>query len=133
MKDHSSGGSWYAASSTSTPSSAWTPPARTTSPTGITAEALCDAIDLAAAAAAVVIEHQDQAVRLGFGAQTDTRIIRHGTDLPGTGQALDGVAVLDSLHRQVRAKTLSAPGVPSQRLRGDADIERCAARRTTGG
>ena len=44
----------HAASSTSTPSSAWTPPARTTSPRppAITADLLCDAIGLAAAAAA---------------------------------------------------------------------------------
>jgi hypothetical protein len=95
---------------------------------GITAEALCDAIDLAAAAAAVVIEHQDQAVRLGFGTETDTRIIRHGTDLPGTGQALNGVAVANYIAKYA-TKTLSAPGVPSQRLRGEADIERlrCSA------
>jgi hypothetical protein len=79
---------------------------------GITAEALCDAIDLAAAAAAVVIEHQDQAVRLGFGTETDTRIIRHGTDLPGTGQALNGVAVANYIAKYA-TKTLSAPGVPS--------------------
>jgi len=92
-------------------------------PPGITAEALCDAIDLAAAAAAVVIEHQDQAVRLGFGAQTDTRIIRHGTDLPGTGQALNSVAVANYIAKYA-TKTLSAPGVPSQRLRDEADIER---------
>ena len=97
-------------------------------PPGITAEALCDAIDLAAAAAAVVIEHQDQAVRLGFGAQTDTRIIRHGTDLPGTGQALNGVAVANYIAKYA-TKTLTAPGLPSQRLRGEADIERlrCSA------
>ena len=92
-------------------------------PPGITAEALCDAIDLAAAAAAVVIEHQDQAVRLGFGTQTDTRIIRHGTDLPGTGQALNSAAVANYIAKYA-TKTLSAPGVPSQRLRGEADIER---------
>ena len=97
-------------------------------PPGITAEALCDAIGLAAAAAAVVIEHQDQAVRLGFGTQTDTRIIRHGTDLPGTGQALNSVAVANYIAKYA-TKTLSAPGVPSQRLRDEADIERlrCSA------
>jgi hypothetical protein len=92
-------------------------------PPGITAEALCDAIGLAAAAAAVVIEHQDQAVRLGFGTQTDTRIIRHGHDLPGTGQALNGVAVANYIAKYA-TKTLTAPGLPSHRIRSDADIER---------
>jgi hypothetical protein len=92
-------------------------------PPGITAEALCDAIGLAAAAAALVIEHQDQAVRLGFGTQTDTRIIRHGHDLPGTGQALNGVAVANYIAKYA-TKTLTAPGLPSCRIRNDADIER---------
>ena len=92
-------------------------------PPGITAEVLCDAIGLAAAAAAVVIEHQDQAVMLGFGAQTDTRIIRHGHDLPGTGQALNGVAVANYIAKYA-TKTLTAPGLPSCRIRSDADIER---------
>ena len=89
----------------------------------ITAEALCDAIGLAAAAAAVVIEHQDQAVRLGFGTQTDTRIIRHGTGLPGTGHALNGVAVANYIAKYA-TKALTAPGLPSCRLHNDADIER---------
>ena len=92
-------------------------------PPGITAEALCDAIGLAAAAAAVVIEHQDQAVTLGFGTQTDTRIIRHGTGLPGTGQALNGAAVANYIAKYA-TKTLTAPGLPSCRIRSDADIER---------
>ena len=92
-------------------------------PPGITAEALCDAIGLAAAAAAVVIEHQDQAVRLGFGTQTDTRIIRHGSQLPGTGQALNGAAVANYIAKYA-TKTLTAPGLPSCRIRSDADIER---------
>ena len=97
-------------------------------PPGITAEALCDAIALAAAAAALVIEHQDQAVRLGFGAQTDTRIIRRGHELPGTGQALNGVAVANYIAKYA-TKTLTAPGLPSHRIRSDADIERlrCSA------
>jgi hypothetical protein len=99
---------------------------------GITAEALCEAIGLAAAAVAVVIEHQDQAVRLGFGAQTDTRIIRHGTDLPGTGQALNGVAVANYIAKYA-TKTLSAPGVPSSGYGAKPTLNACAAPRTTGG
>ena len=52
-------------------------------------------------------------MRLGFGAQTDTRIIRHGHDLPGTGQALNGVAVANYIAKYA-TKTLTAPGLPSQ-------------------
>ena len=65
---------------------------------------------------------------LGFGAQTDTRIIRHGTDLPGTGQALNGQAVANYIAKYA-TKTLTAPGLPSHRLRSEADIERlrCSA------
>src|SRR5690349_10230017 len=92
-------------------------------PPGITADALCDAIGLAAAAAAAVIEHQDQAVRLGFGTQADTRIIRHGTGLPGTGQALNGAAVANYIAKYA-TKTLTAPGLPSHRLHNETDLER---------
>ena len=93
---------------------------------GITAETLCDAIALAAAA--VVIEPEDQAVTLGFGAQTDTRIIRPGHDLPGTGQALNGMAVANYIAKYA-TKTLTAPGLSSQRIRAEADIDRlrCSA------
>ena len=65
---------------------------------------------------------------LGFGAQTDTRIIRHGSELPGTGQALNGQAVANYIAKYA-TKTLTAPGLPSQRLRREADIEhlRCSA------
>jgi hypothetical protein len=97
-------------------------------PATYTADLLCDAIDLAAAAAAIVIDDQDQAVMLGFGAQTDTRIIRPGHDLPGTGQALNGVAVANYIAKYA-TKTLAAPGLPSHRIRGETDIERlrCSA------
>jgi hypothetical protein len=106
-----------------TPGENYQPP-----PATYTADLLCDAIDLAAAAAALVIDHQDQAVTLGFGAQTDTRIIRHGTGLPGTGQALNGVAVANYIAKYA-TKTLTAPGLPSHRLRAEADIDRlrCSA------
>jgi hypothetical protein len=97
-------------------------------PAFYTADLLCDAIDLAAAAAAVVIEHEDQVVMLGFGTQTDTRIIRHGHDLPGTGQALNDAAVANYIAKYA-TKTLAAPGLPSHRIRAEADIERlrCSA------
>ena len=84
---------------------------------------LCDAIGQAAALATLVIDHQDQAVTLGFGAQTDTRIIREGHDLPGTGQAVDGQAVANYIAKYT-TKTLAVPGLPSLRLRCEADIDR---------
>ena len=106
------------------------PPARTTSPRRPASprDVLCDAIGQAAALARLPIDHDGQAVTLGFGAQTDTRIIRHGTDLPGTGQALDGQAVANYIAKYA-TKTLTAPGLPSQRIRHDGDIEhlRCTA------
>jgi hypothetical protein len=55
-----------------------------------TADLLCDAIDQAAAAVRIVVGYDGQAVALGFGPQTDRRVIRHGADLPGTGHALNG-------------------------------------------
>jgi hypothetical protein len=92
-----------------------------------TADLLCDAIDQAAAVR-LVIDRDGQAVALGFGPQTDRRIIRHGTDLPGTGQALNGQAVANYIAKYA-TKTISGRGLPSQRLRGEADIAdlRCSA------
>jgi hypothetical protein len=89
---------------------------------------LCDAIDQAAAAVRIVIDHDGQAVTLGFGPQTDRRVIRHGTDLPGTGQALNGQAVANYIAKYA-TKTISGHGLPSQRLRCDADLGnlRCSA------
>jgi hypothetical protein len=93
-----------------------------------TAGLLCDAIDQAAAAVRIVIDHDGQAVALGFGPQTDRRIIRHGTDLPGTGQALNGQAVANYIAKYA-TKTISGHGLPSQRLRCKADLGnlRCSA------
>jgi hypothetical protein len=67
-------------------------------------------------------------VTLGFGPQTDTRTIRHGTELPGTGQALNGQAVANYIAKYA-TKTISGHGVPSMRIRREADIEqlRCPA------
>ena len=81
-------------------------------PPGITADLLCDAIDQAAAAVRLVIDHDGQAVALGFGPQTDTRTIRHGSELPGTGQALNGQAVANYIAKYA-TKTLSAPACPA--------------------
>jgi hypothetical protein len=96
-------------------------------PPRYTAALLCDAISRAATVR-LVIDHDDQAVRLGFGPQTDTRIIRESGDLPGTGQALNGQAVANYIAKYT-TKTLAVPGLPSLRLRHQADIEqlRCPA------
>jgi hypothetical protein len=92
-----------------------------------TADLLCDAIDQAAAVR-IVIDHDGQAVTLGFGPQTDTRVIRRGSELPGTGQALNGQAVANYIAKYA-TKTISGHGLPSMRLRGEADIAalRCSA------
>jgi hypothetical protein len=93
-----------------------------------TAGLLCDAIDQAAAAAVrITIDHDGQALALGFGPQTDTRIIRHGTELPGSGQALNGHAVANYIAKY--ATKTSGRGLPSMRIRSEADIEqlRCSA------
>ena len=98
------------------------------SPPDITADMLCDAIGQAAALVTLPTGDDGQAVTLRFGTETDTRIIRHGSQLPGTGQALDGQAVANYIAKYA-TKTLTAPGLPSQRLRNDRDIEhlRCSA------
>ena len=88
-----------------------------------TAGLLCDAIGQAAAAVRIVIVHDGQAVTLGFGPQTDTRVIRHGTELPGTGQALNGEAVANYIAKYA-TKTITTRGLPSVRIRCEADIER---------
>jgi hypothetical protein len=97
-------------------------------PPGITADLLCDAIGQAAAAVRVVIDHDGQAVRLGFGSQTDTRIIRPGAELPGTGQALNEQAVANYIAKYA-TKTISGHGLPSTRIRREADLGqlRCPA------
>jgi len=93
-----------------------------------TADLLCQAIGQAAAAVRIVIGHHGQNGTLGFGPQTDTRIIRHGTELPGTGQALNGQAVANYIAKYA-TKTITARGLPSVRIRREADIAdlRCPA------
>jgi hypothetical protein len=87
------------------------------------ADLLCDAIGQAAAAVRIAVDRDGQAVTLGFGPQTDRRVIRHGADLPGTGQALNGQAVANYIAKYA-TKTVSGHGVPSARIRCEADIER---------
>jgi hypothetical protein len=88
-----------------------------------TADLLCGAIGQAAAAVRITVDRDGQAVALGFGPQTDRRVIRHGADLPGTGQVLNGQAVANYIAKYA-TKTVSGHGVPSVRIRCEADIER---------
>ena len=99
-------------------------------PPGIDAAMLCDAVR--AAAAAVRIAQPDGTgtpITLRFGAPqgTDVRPIRRD-DLAGTGQPLNHQAVANYIAKYA-TKTLTAPGVPAQRLRHLIDIEhlRCPA------
>jgi hypothetical protein len=95
-------------------------------PPWLTADLLCQAIKDAAAAVRVSTGPEPgrtdiPARTLRFGAQTDTRPIRHSPDLPGTGQALDGQAVANYIAKYA-TKTLDAPGLPQGRIRSGLDI-----------
>ena len=120
----------HAASSTSTPSSAWTPPARTTSPRppGITADMLCDAIGQAAAAVRSPPSSAKPARHARLRRRRPTPGPSAATTIAATGQPLDRQAVANYIAKYA-TKTLTAPGVPDQRLRHLADIEhlRCSA------
>ena len=100
-------------------------------PPGIDAAILSDAISQAAAAVRLVKPvGAGPAIALTFGAPqgTDVRIIRHGQQLPGTGQDLDAQPVANYIAKYA-TKTLTAPGLPAQRLRHQVDIEQlhCSA------
>ena len=91
-----------------------------------TADLLCDAIDQAAAVT-LSVEHDDQVVMLGFGAQTDRRPVRRDT-IVSTGTPLDAEAVANYIAKYA-TKTLHAPSVPDTRIRHAAEIGvlRCSA------
>jgi hypothetical protein len=97
-------------------------------PATYTATALCEAIVQAADVVSLVVGPESAPVRLGFGPQTDARIIRHGNDLPGTGQALSGQAVANYIAKYA-TKSLTVPGLPDQRIRTTFDMQaiRCSA------
>jgi hypothetical protein len=88
------------------------PPAR------FTADLLCDAISQAAAA---VFVHASGGQTVRFGAQTDTRPVRHDPVLPGTGQALSGQAVANYIAKYA-TKSLGVPGMPDHAIRSAADL-----------
>ncbi|MGB8875290.1 MAG: replication initiator, partial [Solirubrobacteraceae bacterium] len=91
------------------------PPAR------YTTALLAEAIYQAAAAVTLTTGPHGPAIRLGFGPQTDTRIIREGHPLTTTGQALDGAAVANYIAKYA-TKSLAAPGLPDRKLRTLYDI-----------
>ena len=101
-------------------------------PAPYTADLLCDAIRQATAAISSDRHYRpgSPAIRLTFGAPqgTDARPIRHGGDLPGTGQALSAPAVANYIAKYA-TKTLTVPGVPDKRIRTAFDLHslRCSA------
>ena len=96
------------------------PPAR------YTAALLCDAIGQAAAAVRLAVDHDGPAPSCSASARRPTpRPIRRDTTCAGTGQPLDGQAVANYIAKYA-TKTLTAPGLPGQRLRHAADIEQPA-------
>jgi hypothetical protein len=94
-----------------------------------TAAMLCDAIGQAAATAAITTDPQSgrRALTLRFGSQTDARPVRHGPDLPGTGQALSVQAVANYIAKYA-TKALDVPGIPDRPLRSRQDLDnlRCS-------
>ena len=96
-------------------------------PSQYTADLLCDAIGQAAAAVTLAVEYDDQAVVLGFGAQTDRRPVRRDT-IVATGQPLNADAVANYIAKYA-TKALHAPGVPDTRIRHASEITglRCSS------
>jgi hypothetical protein len=100
-------------------------------PGRFTTALLCEAIDQATAAATITADPgsgHGPAVVLRFGDQTDTRPIRHGDDLPGTGRKLSAQAVGNYIAKYA-TKTLEAPGLPDRPLTSRLEIDRlrCSA------
>ena len=95
-------------------------------PAAYTADLLCDAIGQAAAVT-LPVEHGDQEVTLGFGAQTDRRPVHRDT-IVATGTPLGTAAVANYIAKYA-TKTLHAPGVPDTRIRHASEITalRCSA------
>ncbi len=89
-------------------------------PASYTADLLCDAIGQAGAAVTLAVEHDDQVVTLGFGAQTDARPV-HRDAIVATGRPLDADAVANYIAKYA-TKTLTAPGVPDTRIRHASEI-----------
>ena len=93
-----------------------------------TADLLCDAIDQAAAAVRLVIDHDGQAVALGFGPQTDTRIIRHGASCPAPARR-STARPSPTTSPSTPPRPSAPPACPACGIRREADIDqlRCSA------
>jgi hypothetical protein len=92
---------------------------------GITADILSEAIGQAAAAVrlfATTLGGTKVTLTFGSPQGTDVRPIRRD-DITGTGQPLNRQAVSNYIAKYT-TKTLSVPGLPSTRIRREADIER---------
>lgn len=91
----------------------WSPP-----PPDWTAGLLADAISAAASSAsvAVAVGNTGRRLRLRFGEETDTRVIRNGT-----GGALSESAVSNYIAKYV-TKDLGIPGLPAHRLRSLPEV-----------
>ncbi len=93
-------------------------------PAWFTTDLLCDALGQAAAAAVPTDTRANPhwpALTLRFGAQVDTKPIRHGDDLPGTGRKLSVQAVGNYIAKYA-TKALGAPGLPDRPLRSARDL-----------
>jgi hypothetical protein len=94
-------------------------------PAAFTTGLLCDAIGQAAAAVAVPVDTRTNpgwpALTLRFGTQVDTKPIRHGDNLPGTGRKLSVQAVGNYIAKYA-TKALDAPGLPDRPLRSARDL-----------
>jgi hypothetical protein len=94
-------------------------------PPFFTTDLLCEAIRRAAAAVAVPVDTATNpawpALILRFGAQVDTKPIRHSDDLPGTGRKLSVQAVGNYIAKYA-TKALDAPGLPDHPLRSASDL-----------
>jgi hypothetical protein len=62
---------------------------------------------------------------LRFGTQTDVRVIRQASTLPGTGKALSAHAVANYIAKYA-TKAIGAPGFPDRPIRSAADIDALA-------
>jgi hypothetical protein len=95
------------------------PPAR------FTTDLLCDAIGQAAAAVTVPVDTATNpawpTLTLRFGPQVDTKPIRYGDDLPGTGRKLSVQAVGNYIAKYA-TKALDAPGLPDRPLHSARDL-----------
>ena len=95
-------------------------------PAALGAQLLADAIRAAAQAIALPVypapDGPPVLLRFGSPLGTDVRIVRTGTAIPGTGQALTAASVANYIAKYA-TKTLDAPGLPARPLQARAQID----------